>query len=97
MCYTVGGERNVLLNHPDHVEHVLAANRANYSKDTAANRYFRTEIANGILTADGDAGGVSGRCSTRPSATGHGWRPLPAKPSPPSSSGSTSSPTRAAS
>ncbi len=54
MCYTVGGERNVLLNHPDHVEHVLAANRANYSKDTAANRYFRTEIANGILTADGD-------------------------------------------
>jgi len=54
MCYNVGGERNILLNHPDHVEHVLAANRANYSKDTAANRYFRTEIANGILTADGD-------------------------------------------
>jgi enediyne biosynthesis protein E7 len=54
LCYTVGGERNILLNHPDHVEHVLAANRANYSKDTAANRYFRTEIANGILTADDD-------------------------------------------
>jgi len=54
MCYTVGDERNILLNHPDHVEHVLAANRANYSKDTAANRYFRTEIADGILTADGD-------------------------------------------
>jgi enediyne biosynthesis protein E7 len=54
LCYTVGGERNILLNHPDHVEHVLAANRANYNKDTAANRYFRTEIADGILTADGD-------------------------------------------
>jgi enediyne biosynthesis protein E7 len=54
LCYTVGGERNILLNHPDHVEHVLAANRANYSKDTAANRYFRTEIADGILTADDD-------------------------------------------
>jgi cytochrome P450 len=54
ICYNVGGERNILLNHPDHVEHVLAANRANYSKDTAANRYFRTEIADGILTADGD-------------------------------------------
>jgi cytochrome P450 len=54
MCYNVGGERNILLNHPDHVEHVLATNRANYIKDTAANRYFRTEIADGILTADGD-------------------------------------------
>jgi enediyne biosynthesis protein E7 len=54
MCYNVGGERNILLNHPDHVEHVLATNRANYSKDTAANRYFRTKIADGILTADGD-------------------------------------------
>jgi enediyne biosynthesis protein E7 len=54
MCYNVGGERNILLNHPDHVEHVLATNRANYSKNTAANRYFRTEIADGILTADGD-------------------------------------------
>jgi enediyne biosynthesis protein E7 len=54
MCYNVGSERNILLNHPDHAEHVLATNRANYSKDTAANRYFRTEIADGILTADGD-------------------------------------------
>jgi enediyne biosynthesis protein E7 len=54
MCYNVGDERNILLNHPDHVEHVLATNRANYIKDTAANRYFRTAIADGILTADGD-------------------------------------------
>ena len=54
LCYNVGGERNILLNHPDHVEHVLAANRANYSKDTAANRYFRTEIADEILTTDDD-------------------------------------------
>ena len=54
MCYNVGGERNILVNHPDYVEYVLAANRDNYSKDTAANRYFGTEIADGILTADGD-------------------------------------------
>jgi enediyne biosynthesis protein E7 len=54
MCYNVAGERNILVNHPDHVEYVLAANRDNYSKDTAANRYFGTEIADGILTADGD-------------------------------------------
>jgi cytochrome P450 len=52
LCYNVGGERKVLLIYPDHVEHVLATNRANYSKDTADNRYFRTEIADGILTAD---------------------------------------------
>lgn len=54
LSYTAAGERNVLINHPDHVEHVLAANRDNYSKDTSTNRYFRTEIADGILTADGD-------------------------------------------
>lgn len=53
VSYTVGGERNVLLNHPDHAQHVLGSNRANYSKDTSANRYFRTEVADGILTADG--------------------------------------------
>ena len=51
---TVGGERNVLLNHPDHAQRVLGSNRANYSKDTTANRYFRTEVADGILTADGE-------------------------------------------
>lgn len=54
VSYSLGGERNVLLNHPDHAEHVLGANRSNYSKDTGANRYFRTEVADGILTADGD-------------------------------------------
>jgi enediyne biosynthesis protein E7 len=54
VSYAVGGERNVLLNHPDHAQHVLGSNRANYSKDTSANRYFRTEVADGILTADGE-------------------------------------------
>ena len=54
VSYTIGGERNVLLNHPDHAQHVLGSNRANYSKDTSANRYFRTEVADGILTADGE-------------------------------------------
>jgi enediyne biosynthesis protein E7 len=54
VAYTIGGECNVLLNHPDHVQHVLGSNRTNYSKDTSANRHFRTEIADGILTADGE-------------------------------------------
>jgi enediyne biosynthesis protein E7 len=54
VSYTIGGERNVLLNHPDHAQHVLGSNRTNYSKDTGANRYFRTEVADGILTADGE-------------------------------------------
>lgn len=54
VSYKIGGERNVLLNHPDHAQHVLGSNRDNYSKDTGANRYFRTEVADGILTADGE-------------------------------------------
>lgn len=54
VAYTIGGERNVLLNHPDHAQHVLGSNRTNYSKDTSANRHFRTEVADGILTADGE-------------------------------------------
>lgn len=54
VSYTVGGERNVLLNHPDYAQHVLGSGRANYSKDTVANRYFRNEVADGILTADGE-------------------------------------------
>ncbi|AEV70910.1 cytochrome P450 [Mycolicibacterium rhodesiae NBB3] len=53
VSYRIGAERNVLLNHPDHAQHVLGSNRDNYSKDTGANRYFRTEVADGILTADG--------------------------------------------
>ena len=54
VSYTIGGERNVLLNHPDHAQHVLGSNRTNYCKDTGANSYFRTEVADGILTADGE-------------------------------------------
>ena len=54
VAYTIGGERNVLLNHPDHAQHVLGSNRTNYNKDTGANRRFRTEVADGILTADGE-------------------------------------------
>ena len=37
VSYTIGGERNVLLNHPDHAQHVLGSNRTNYCKDTGAN------------------------------------------------------------
>jgi enediyne biosynthesis protein E7 len=54
VSYRIGSERNVLLNHPDHAQHVLGSNRDNYSKDTGANRYFKAEVADGILTADGE-------------------------------------------
>lgn len=54
ISYRIGSERNVLLNHPDHAQHVLGSNRDNYSKDTGTNRYFRAEVADGILTADGE-------------------------------------------
>jgi enediyne biosynthesis protein E7 len=54
VSYRIGSERNVLLNHPDHAQHVLGSNRDNSSKDTGANRYFKAEVADGILTADGE-------------------------------------------
>jgi hypothetical protein len=85
VSYTVGGERNVLLNHPDHAQHVLGSNRANYSKDTSANRYFRTEVADGILTADGivlrPRRGRDDPHHPRPAATPSG-RHAPPMPSP---------------
>src|SRR2546426_9138516 len=35
--YRAGTEQAYLVNHPDHVRHVLADNSANYSKDTFVN------------------------------------------------------------
>ncbi|MFX0576074.1 cytochrome P450 [Nocardia nepalensis] len=54
VSFTAGGERNVLLNHPDYAKHVLGTNRDNYTKDTGPNRFFKTRVADGILTADGE-------------------------------------------
>ncbi|OBB94637.1 hypothetical protein A5782_08975 [Mycobacterium sp. 852002-40037_SCH5390672] len=49
----LGGEKTVLLNSPRLVRHVLTSNAKNYTKNTVANEYFRQNIADGILTAEG--------------------------------------------
>jgi enediyne biosynthesis protein E7 len=54
LTLNLGGEKTVLLNSPGYARHVLAANAKNYTKETAANRYFRESVADGILTADGE-------------------------------------------
>src|SRR5947209_18135095 len=51
--YRAGHERGYLVNHPDHVRHVLADNHANYSKDTFVNASFKQSLADGILVSDG--------------------------------------------
>ncbi len=40
---------NVLIKHPDDIRSVLISR--NYTKETGPNRYFRTHIADGLLTA----------------------------------------------
>jgi cytochrome P450 len=54
LTLNLGEEKTVLLNSPRYAKHVLAANAKNYTKETAANRYFRESVADGILTADGE-------------------------------------------
>ncbi len=52
--YRAGTERAYLVNHPDHVRHVLADNSSNYTKDTFINANFKAAAADGILVSDGD-------------------------------------------
>ena len=43
----------VLLNHPDHIEHVLVANNRNFIKDRAERSGLRF-LGNGLLTSEGE-------------------------------------------
>lgn len=52
--YRAGTEEAYLLNHPDHVRHVLADNSANYTKDTLINANFKAAAADGVLVSEGD-------------------------------------------
>src|SRR5262245_45421970 len=52
--YRAGTEEAYLVNHPDHVRHVLADNSANYTKDTSLNANFKAAAADGILVSEGD-------------------------------------------
>jgi cytochrome P450 len=52
--YRSGSEEGYLVNHPDHVRHVLVDNAASYSKDTAINANFKAAAADGILVSEGE-------------------------------------------
>ncbi len=52
--YRAGREPAYLVNHPDHVRHVLADKSANYSKDTFVNANFKAFVAEGLLVSEGE-------------------------------------------
>ncbi|OBJ84071.1 hypothetical protein A9W96_27370 [Mycobacterium sp. 1245852.3] len=52
IAFKADGERHVLVNHPDYVKQVLMRTDR-YSKDTPPNRFFKEEVADGLLTAEG--------------------------------------------
>ncbi|GAB1815572.1 cytochrome P450 [Mycobacterium sp. MUNTM1] len=52
VAFKMNGEPHFLVNTPDGAKHVLNQ-KSGYSKDTLANRFIKTEVADGILTAEG--------------------------------------------
>jgi enediyne biosynthesis protein E7 len=47
-------ESSYLINSPAGVEHVLVSSTSQYSKATSSNEMFRTAVADGLLTLEGD-------------------------------------------
>ncbi len=43
-----------LVNHPDYIRHILMDNNRNYSKATYINQMFKSVVADGLLTAEGE-------------------------------------------
>lgn len=43
-----------LLNHPDHIKHVLVTNNRNYNKQALAYQMLKPLVGEGLLTSDGD-------------------------------------------
>ncbi|MFN2119475.1 MAG: cytochrome P450 [Anaerolineales bacterium] len=54
VCYRPAPDIAYLVNHPDHVRHVLVDNNRNYSKETRSNQIFNTVVADGLLTSEGE-------------------------------------------
>lgn len=52
IAFKMNDEPHFLVNSPDGAKHVLNQ-KDGYSKDTLANRFIKTEVADGILTAEG--------------------------------------------
>ena len=55
VCYRSTPELAFLVNHPDHIRHVLVENHSNYTKDTYINHMFKTMVGDGLLTSEGEA------------------------------------------
>lgn len=53
ICFRMGPKRLYLLNHPDHVRHVLCDNVANYRKGLGLNE-AKPLLGEGLLTSDGE-------------------------------------------
>lgn len=54
VCYRPAPEPAFLINHPDHIRHVLVDNNRNYTKDTYSNRLFTKVVGEGLLTSEGE-------------------------------------------
>jgi cytochrome P450 len=55
VCYRSAPEVAFLVNHPDHIRHILVDNHKNYSKATYSNTKFKDVIADGLLVSEGDS------------------------------------------
>ncbi len=55
VCYRSAPETAFLVNHPDHVGHILVENHRNYTKGTYTNEMFKKAIADSLLVSEGDA------------------------------------------
>jgi cytochrome P450 len=54
VCYRSAPEVAFLVNHPDHIRHILVENNKNYSKATYSNTKFKDVIADGLLVSEGE-------------------------------------------
>lgn len=50
----LGPHHSVALNHPNHVEHVLVTNYANYRKAEVPDGFVERLLGNGLITSEGD-------------------------------------------
>ncbi len=55
VCYRTAPEPAYLINHPQYIKHVLVDNSRNYTKETYINRMFKSVVADGLLTSEGEA------------------------------------------
>jgi cytochrome P450 len=54
VCYRSAPDPAYLVNHPDHIRHILVDNNRNYSKATYINQMFKTAVGDGLLTSEGE-------------------------------------------